>query len=620
MTLLAAIYTRISRDHAGAQASTARQERLCREWVALQGWQTVGVFEDLARSAFDPAVVRDAYEDLLELVVSRRVNVVVCWRLDRLARSPGEFERFWAACQSADVGIASATEPVDSSSPVGVALVRMLVTFAGLESDVRSIRLRAKNREVAERGGPSPGCPPYGYGPGCRVIIESEAALVREAASRVLGGEVCAAIARDWAARGVAGRSGRPWSPSGIRKMLRGRAICGDRALNGVVAAEGCWPAILDPLVGAQVRNRLAGRDGRAARQGRTDHVLRGLMRCGLCNERLVVESKIGVPLFLCRMKGCRGVSVLKEPTEDWITATVLARISARHAGNHRVRWRRRDAGAAIASLDAITQALYGLNSAYFVRGELTHPEWLRARDELIWKSLNQIARAMPQRHPRGMPPAVPIWRAGEIWAELAVPARREVMLAELARVIVHPSPNGARMWHPDRFEFVWVQPGPLDESVSVPVPIRHVRLWEYEEGRPRRPSRAVPSATELRELGRPLRVVEVCRLTGLSRTTVNKARQRGALTGEFVRGMWIYHIEEVDRWRSATRKYGRYARPDSATLVDQTEAAERLGVSSAVVSQLVEARALIPSVNGSDGPWFSIKDLASAANRPSGK
>ncbi len=111
-----------------------------------------------------------------------------------------------------------------------------------------------------------------------------------------------------------------------------------------------------------------------------------------------------------------------------------------------------------------------------------------------------------------------------------------------------------------------------------------------------------------------------MCRLTGLARTTVNKARQRGVLTGEFVRGVWIFHIAEVDRWRSATRGYGKYARPDAVTLVDQTAAAQRLGVSSAVLSQMVEARTLIPSVNGSDGPWFSMKDLARTANRRLGK
>ena len=119
MARLAAIYTRISRDDTGAQSSTARQERLCRAWVAKQGWETVEVFEDVARSAFAPRVVRDAYEDLLRLVTSGQVDVVVCWRLDRLARSPGEFERFWSACRSAGVEIASATEPVDSSTPVG---------------------------------------------------------------------------------------------------------------------------------------------------------------------------------------------------------------------------------------------------------------------------------------------------------------------------------------------------------------------------------------------------------------------------------------------------------------------------------------------------------------------
>src|SRR5688500_5674552 len=152
MTSLVGIYTRISVDDAGEQTSTARQERLCRQWATEQGHVVAEVYEDVGRSAWADGVVRPAYERLLTDVAARRIDAVVVWRLDRLVRSPGEFERFWSACRTARIAILSATEPVGASDPVSLAIVRLLGTFAGLESDVKGIRMRARNREMAEQG------------------------------------------------------------------------------------------------------------------------------------------------------------------------------------------------------------------------------------------------------------------------------------------------------------------------------------------------------------------------------------------------------------------------------------------------------------------------------------
>lgn len=546
MTRLAAIYTRISQDD-GSQSSTARQERLCRTWVEERGWETAGVFEDVNRSAYDTTVQRDAYEDLLTHVAAQKVDVVVCWRLDRLARSPGDFERFLSACQNAGVEIASATEPVDSTTPTGIALVRMLVTFAGLESDVKGLRLKAKAREDADMGRPPNGGPPYGLGPGCMVIVEPEAALVREAVERVLDGEGCTAIARSWAARGVVGRSGKPWSADGIRGVLRGRAICGDRTHHGRVAAEGCWPSIIDPLVAAQVRVLLVARTGSNSQKSR-NHLLRGLLRCGSCGEKLIVADKQGTPFFICRRGG--HVVVTKAPTEEWVTERVLVRIEARHSG--RVRSRRQSAAAAIETLGVKTAALRTLNRSYFVLGEITHPEWLRAREELLLECRQEVARATPQPHPRGLPPRVPIWRARDVWAELSVSARREVLAVEMATVVVHTAPTGTPVWCSDRLEFVWVQPDPVEDVASRRARRRVPERWDHGPGNAAFPSDVVPSAEVLRSRGQPLTIGEACRLTGRPPGTINSARRRGRLEGEFIQGAWRYDVEALDQWQEA--------------------------------------------------------------------
>jgi DNA invertase Pin-like site-specific DNA recombinase len=163
----------------------------------------VEVYADEDRSAYRPGVSRESYERLLRDAVSHRFDAILVWRLDRLARSPSDFERLWSLCRTSGVALVSATEPVDSSDPVGVAVIRLLVTFAGLESDVRSIRLKAKNREVAEAGLAPWGPRRFRYSAGFTEVVEEEAALIREAAHRVLHGESPTAITREWRARGV---------------------------------------------------------------------------------------------------------------------------------------------------------------------------------------------------------------------------------------------------------------------------------------------------------------------------------------------------------------------------------------------------------------------------------
>src|SRR5204863_1785232 len=101
-----AIYTRLSRDPDGTQTATARQEAACRTFAELREWEVADVYEDVDVSAFRD-VERPAYERLLQVVTRRQVDTVLVWKLDRLARRPSDFERFWSLCETHGVALAS---------------------------------------------------------------------------------------------------------------------------------------------------------------------------------------------------------------------------------------------------------------------------------------------------------------------------------------------------------------------------------------------------------------------------------------------------------------------------------------------------------------------------------
>ncbi len=419
------------------------------------------MFEDRDRSAWAAGGRRESYERLLAGAVAHRFDAILVWRLDRLVRSPAEFERIWAICQASGTAVISATEPIDSSDPVGVAIVRLLVTFAGLESDVKSIRLRAKNRELADAGLPPAGPRRFGHTAGFSEVVEAEAALIREAADRTLAGESTTAIVADWSARGVVGVTGRPWSRSGLRSMLRSRRLVGERTYRGEVTAEACWPAILDPVTAARVRNQMAGLPGGGHRRP-SPSLLGGRVRCGICSTPMHSRGRHDEPRYVCPPpRGCGRISIDRPALDGWVTAAVLTRLEARSPANHRTATDRRHADELISALDDQAERLEELNRRYYVTGEITYPEWVRTRDDLLDLTAERLPSPSAQPLPPGFPAGRRVGEARQLWFELSPQTRRSVIGLELSWVAIDSARSHNGVWYPDRIKPRWSHPDP---------------------------------------------------------------------------------------------------------------------------------------------------------------
>ena len=147
-----AIYTRVSHEDAEQPSSTRRQELACREFAQARAWDIVDVYEDIDVSAYDRRVRRPAFDRLMRTVAGGQVNGVLVWKLDRLVRRSVDFERFWERCERVGIFLTSVTEPLDSTNEIDLAVVRMLVNFANVESTSISLRIRSKMQERARNG------------------------------------------------------------------------------------------------------------------------------------------------------------------------------------------------------------------------------------------------------------------------------------------------------------------------------------------------------------------------------------------------------------------------------------------------------------------------------------
>jgi excisionase family DNA binding protein len=469
MKKLVAIYTRVSSEDLEIPASTRRQERSCRMNATERGWEVADVWEDVDISAYKQHVRRPAFEDLMKVVAGAKVDGVLVWKLDRLVRRTADFERFWLRCDLAGVFLASATEPIDSTTDLGLAVIRILVTFANVESTSISLRLRARNEEKARAGlylGPGR---MFGVNQDWTSLVEEEAIFIQEACQRVLNGESLSAIATDWRRRNIRGVRGGALSAQSLGRMLTSPHMVGDNTYRGKVVAKGCFPPILDPLTAARVRATLAV--PRRKFEPPPPYLLTGLLRCAKCGgrfygathiQRLVSGKVIRTPTYRCHggSTGCGKVQIQAAFVEDLIVSAVLYRLEKRPTIRPNIQ-PPPDAPEKLAvAFERHATALRTLVRDYYVTRSLTREEWFAARDGLEHQLILEQRALLPQWRPSisRNSRVRPRFRAD--WESLDLSHRRDIIASELECANISPCTTRGVL-DPLRVRAVWWDDGP---------------------------------------------------------------------------------------------------------------------------------------------------------------
>jgi site-specific DNA recombinase len=185
--------------------------------VAARGWTVSGVYVDDDRSAYS-GKPRPAYEELIGDLKAGRIDAVVAWHPDRLHRSPRELEDFIDLVEASHAAAATVqTGEYDLGSASGRMTARVVGAVARAESEHKSERIRRQREQAAAAGRFHGGRRSFGYEADGVTVVEAEAVLIREAASRFLAGESLRAIA-------IAGTSGRSRRHPAVRGGCR---VCG---------------------------------------------------------------------------------------------------------------------------------------------------------------------------------------------------------------------------------------------------------------------------------------------------------------------------------------------------------------------------------------------------------
>src|SRR6266403_522117 len=325
----AAIYARLSRA-TEESTSIERQVKACRSFAEARGYDVV-LTSDVDVDVSGGQLSRPGLNE----VRSRwdEFDVVIFFKLDRLSRSLLDFVSLLEEARSNGVALVSATEPLDMTSPIGEAMVKVLAIFAELERKTIACRVTSAIAHLRSSGRIAGGPLPYGTkkapnpeGAGYVLAVDEEKAVYAlEMVDRVLDGESYRSICRLMNERGIPTPRGRgdTWRPNTIRAILKnpalwgaivhqGQVVRGDDGMpimGAAIISRDTWDAVQTEM---ERRGKPSERNG-SLRQG----LLSGLLICDHCGTGLGMNRggpKTRERVYTCPTKGhggkCVGVAV----------------------------------------------------------------------------------------------------------------------------------------------------------------------------------------------------------------------------------------------------------------------------------------------------------------------
>jgi site-specific DNA recombinase len=356
----AAIYCRVSTAKQEDEGTSLEsQEHACRAHAEALGYQLGPVFREVHSGA--DLFGRDQMTALRETVRHREVGIVIAYALDRLARKQVHQGLIYSEAEHAGVPIEFVTERLEDT-PEGRLLLSVKSYAAEIEREKIAERtVRGKRTRVQSGKLHNHAAELYGYRrdkeAGKREIVDREAAIVRRIfRATAVEGQAVRGLVRQLNAEGVPPpsqgkrmyRDGRVtrWNPSVIYRILAEPAYKGDtvvwrlqtRGKNAscqqrdpsewITLPAGTTPPIVTPETWQAAQERVTTGTATTTRNAARPYLLRGLIFCAVCGQRLYAESEHGRPVYRCSSRdkpggACGGKRVPGEAVEAWAWAEV---------------------------------------------------------------------------------------------------------------------------------------------------------------------------------------------------------------------------------------------------------------------------------------------------------
>src|SRR5438552_445500 len=154
--LRCAVYTRKSSEHGLEQDfnSLDAQREAAEAYIksqAHEAWRLVKArYDDGGLSG--GTLERPALQSLLDEIRSRKVDVVVVYKIDRLTRSLADFAKLVELFEAHSVSFVAVTQQFNTTTSMGRLTLNVLLSFAQFEREVAGERIRDKFAASRRRG------------------------------------------------------------------------------------------------------------------------------------------------------------------------------------------------------------------------------------------------------------------------------------------------------------------------------------------------------------------------------------------------------------------------------------------------------------------------------------
>jgi site-specific DNA recombinase len=289
-----AVYTRVSTDQGLDQDfnSLDAQYEASSAYIKSQahaGWT-------LIRSRYDDggysggSTDRPHLQRLLEDIRSRKIDVIVVYKVDRLTRSLADFAKLVELFDAHGVSFVSVTQQFNTTTSMGRLTLNVLLSFAQFEREVTSERIRDKIAASKRKGLWVGGPLPLGYElkDSKLLVVKEEAERVRLIFRRYLEVSGINELARDLKARKIhtkartfstgKTRGGIPFGRGTLTHLLRNRFFIGEVTYKGEIL-PGEQPAIMDRSLFDAVQQKLSAHQShKTLTRQKSDHLLNDLL------------------------------------------------------------------------------------------------------------------------------------------------------------------------------------------------------------------------------------------------------------------------------------------------------------------------------------------------------
>ncbi len=287
-----AIYTRVSTDNQEREGTSLQtQLENCLTYCQDKGYDVSYRFSE-AYSGL--CLERPELDKLRELVRAERIDVVVCYCLDRISRNATHGVILRDELDKHHVMLESVTEDIDKT-PLGEAITYLRITFSQIEAEkIRERTMRGKLAKVRE------GQLPHGCGIGLygynwdtktkkRIPNSFEAPVAVKIFTMMAEGPTVTGIARTLNEEGIRTKTGngKRWCRQTIERMITNKSYIG---VTTYLSTElpGITPPIIDTELFEQANESL--KHNKELRKGRPKqpYLLTGHIVCGKCGKPLV--------------------------------------------------------------------------------------------------------------------------------------------------------------------------------------------------------------------------------------------------------------------------------------------------------------------------------------------